>query len=642
LSSGVLEELHRILESFESDEPNALVIRSAKPSGFCMGADINEFKTDGAKEDVLETLTRGHALLDRVTMLPFPTVALLHGPCLGGGLELALACNYRIAIDGTTVAFPEIKLGLHPGLGGTFRLTRLIHPIQAMTMMLTGKTVHAEKAKKLGIVDAVTRERHAVAAARRAIGGVKPPSRRLVSNPWSIPPMRQIAAAKMRRKTESKAPPDHYPAPYSLIDLWAKEAGNSRKMQEAEIRSFANLLQTDTAQSLIRVFFLRQHLKSLAKTENPCQRVHVIGAGAMGGDIAAWCALQGLTATVTDVEIEPLAKTVPTTEKLCQRKHRNALETRDVLDRLIPDPAGNGVSSADLVIEAVPEKLDLKKKIYGDVEPRMKPGAILATNTSSIRLEDLAADLHRPERFVGLHFFNPVSQMMVVEIVRHADTADDVEQAAIAFADAIDKLPVPVASAPGFLVNRALTPYLLEAMLMVDEGVPKAAIDAAAEAFGFPMGPIELADQVGLDICASVAEVLGDALDEPLPEVPAGVRAIVEQGDLGRKTGRGLYIWSNGKPEKNSSPKDVDDVNVDRLVLPMIDACVKCQRQGTVADWDTIDGALIFATGFPPFRGGPIGYARKRGVGEIMNAMNGLAERYGPRFKPDAGWEHLS
>ena len=470
-----MNELDGVLTKIEQDRPKGLVIRSAKPSGFIAGADIREFRefTDSAKVEAL--LTRGHGILDRLDRLPLPTVAVVHGYCLGGGLELALACDIRIAIENATFGFPEVLLGLHPGLDGTVRLTRLINPVQAMTMMLTGKTEPARSAKSLGLVDAVTQERHVRAAVTAAVtGGLKPARQSLIGKLLNLAPLRGILASRMRRETAKKASEAHYPAPYALIDLWEKHGGDAAAMQKAEIASFATLMVSDASRNLVRVFFLRENLKSLADGTWDGQRVHVIGAGAMGGDIAAWCAWHGFTVSLADMKPEPVAGAIKRAADLFGKiGRRNRRDIRDALDRLIPDLKSDGVATADLIIEAVPEKLELKQKVFEGVESKMKPGAILATNTSSIPLEQLRTSLKHPDRLVGIHFFNPVSRMQLVEVVTHDQASDKVLEEARAFLGRIDRLPAPVKSAPGFLVNRALTPYLLEAMVMLDQGLKR-------------------------------------------------------------------------------------------------------------------------------------------------------------------------
>jgi 3-hydroxyacyl-CoA dehydrogenase / enoyl-CoA hydratase / 3-hydroxybutyryl-CoA epimerase len=645
LSADLIEELDAVLAVLESQRPAGLVIRSAKKSGFIAGADVNEFR--GATDPrVVETgIGRAHAVIDRLEALKIPTVAVIHGFCLGGGLEVALACQSRIAIDDARFGFPEVLLGLHPGLGGTVRLTRLINPMQAMTLMLTGKTIDARRARSLGLVDAVTQERHVRNAVKDAVfGHLKRARPGLMNAILNFTPVRGFLASRMRAEAEKAAPRQHYPAPYALIDLWEKHGGDRAAMLNAEKTSFANLMVTPTAQNLIRVFFLREQMKKNAGGGNTVEQVHVIGAGAMGGDIAAWCANQGLRVTLADMKPEPIAGAIKRAADLFGKIMRKRTDIRDALDRLMPDLDGEGVRNADLVIEAVPEKLELKQKVYASLEPKMKPGAILATNTSSIPLQDLRTTLAKPERLVGLHFFNPVSRLQLVEVVSHDGSDPAMLKQALAFVGAIDRLPLPVKSSPGFLVNRALTPYMLEAMLMLDEKIDKAVIDAAAEKFGMPMGPIELADQVGLDICLAVGDMLRSKFGDALPPTPAWLRDKVANGELGRKTGKGFYIWKDGKADKGAaSPSTVQPTEemIDRLILPMSNVCVACLREGIVDNPDTVDGAMIFGTGYAPFRGGPLNYARTRGAENVASALRTLAVKFGGRFTPDAGWENF-
>jgi 3-hydroxyacyl-CoA dehydrogenase/enoyl-CoA hydratase/3-hydroxybutyryl-CoA epimerase len=384
-------------------------------------------------------------------------------------------------------------------------------------------------------------------------------------------------------------------------------------------------------------------MKKLAGDGNTISHVHVIGAGAMGGDIAAWCANQGMRVTLADMKAEPIAGAIKRAADLFGKILRKRTDIRDAMDRLIPDLDGEGVRGADLIIEAVSEKLELKQKVYAGLEPNMKPGAILATNTSSIPLQDLRATLQKPERLVGLHFFNPVSRLQLVEVVSHDGTDPQLLKEALAFVGAIDRLPLPVKSSPGFLVNRALTPYMLEAMVMLDEKIDQHTIDTAAEKFGMPMGPIELADQVGLDICLAVGDMLRSKFGDSLPPTPAWLRDKVARGELGRKTGKGFYIWKDGKADKTSrmastTPEPTEEMT-DRLILPMSNVCVACLREGIVDNADTVDGAMIFGTGYAPFRGGPLNYARSRGPENVASALRALAEKFGDRFTPDAGWD---
>jgi len=658
-------ELGRALDELQRSRPRALVIRSVKPSGFATGADLRMLEQMTAPRrsapvphgdaepawggpapaqmtDAQAKLRAAHALIDRIDALPFTTIAVIHGHCLGGGLELALACDYRIARPDSSFGFPEVRVGLHPGLGGTARLTEQVAPTEAMALMLKGKPIDADKARAIGLVDAVCEERHLASAVRMAADGEL--RRRSGGQPrvalMSIAPSRALIARRLDAETAKHARRDHYPAPFALIELWREHADSRSALLEAERASFLRLLDTPTARNLIRVFFLREHLKSLGQNaENRIRRVHVVGAGAMGADIAAWCALHGCTVTVEDTAKDRLAALCKRAAALFDDK-AHGVERQRAHDRLIPDFKSHGVPQADLVLEAVPEQPELKQAVYARVEPQMKAGAILATNTSSIRLEPLAADLARPERFVGLHFFNPVQKMELVEVVEHGRCASDVLAAARSFVVAIDRLPAPVRSAPGFVVNRALMPYLMEALVLLDEGHKAEAIDAAATAFGMPMGPIELADQVGLDICLDVAERLKSDVEEPLPDIPQWLRDKVVRGELGKKAGRGLYAYEHGKARK-SAASEGDDRLQDRLILPLLNACVSCLRTGVVSDERVLDGAMVFGTGFAPFRGGPLQHARARGVDRVVERLRQLEHEHGARFAPDPGWHGL-
>jgi 3-hydroxyacyl-CoA dehydrogenase/enoyl-CoA hydratase/3-hydroxybutyryl-CoA epimerase len=645
LSADVIEEFDKVLAELEGERPAGLVIRSAKKSGFIAGADVNEFRGASDPRTVEAGISRAHAVIDRLETLRIPSVAVIHGFCLGGGLEVALACQSRIAIDGARFGFPEVLLGLHPGLGGTARLTHLINPMQAMTLMLTGRTIDARRAKAFGLVDAVTEERHVGNAVKDAIFGRLQRARpTLLNTVLNFGPARGFLSSRMRREAEKAVPHEHYPAPYALIDLWEKHGGDRPAMLSAEKASFANLMVTPTAQNLIRVFFLREQMKKLAGSGNKVDHVHVIGAGAMGGDIAAWCANQGMRATLADMKPEPIAGAMKRATELFKKILRKPTDVRDALDRLVPDMDGEGVRNADLIIEAVPEKLELKQKVYASLEPKMKPGAILATNTSSIPLQDLRTALQRPERLLGLHFFNPVSRLQLVEVVSHDGNDTQLLKEALAFVGAIDRLPLPVKSSPGFLVNRALTPYMLEAMVLLDQNIDKRVIDAAAEKFGMPMGPIELADQVGLDICLDVGDMLRSKFGDLLPPTPAWLREKVAKGELGRKSGKGFYVWKDGKADKGPAPAagaQPSEEMTDRLILPMSNVCIAALREGIVDDADAVDGAMIFGTGYAPFRGGPLNYARTRGADNVVSALRALAAKYGGRFTPDAGWENF-
>lgn len=639
IDEEVLVELNNVLEALEGNLPKALVIRSAKKSGFCVGADVSMFKDMTSPDDVEDRLRWAHGIVDRLEALPIPTTAVIHGACLGGGLELALACEWRIAVSGATLGFPEVLLGLHPGLGGTFRSTELLNPLDAMTLMLTGKSLSARSAKAMGLVDVVTEERHVANAV--GSGTLSHKKRPWFGKLFAVSWVRNLAAKKMAAETEKKVSREHYPAPWELIELWREHGADPAAMQDEEIESFAHLVTSQTGQNLLRIFALRDKLKGKKQGESDIHHVHVVGAGTMGGDIAVWCALSGYRVTLADQQPEVIARAMARAGELCRRQRLGGADRRAMLDRLIPDPNGEGVAHADLVIEAVPEKVAVKVAVYNQLEARMKPGAILATNTSSIPLELLSTATADPSRFLGLHFFNPVAKMQLVELVDQERLNERQRQRALGFVQGINRLPVPVKSAPGFLVNRVLTPYLLEAMLLLDEGMAAETIDQAALDFGMPVGPVELADQVGLDICIAVADTLAEQLEEEVPDVPDWIRRRVEEGSTGRKAGKGLYKWNDKGPIKNSKATSPGAGLEDRLILPMINACVACLRENVVTDDETLDGAVVFGTGFAPFRGGPLHYARQRGIGNVVSALLRLADAHGSRFAPDRGWQDL-
>jgi 3-hydroxyacyl-CoA dehydrogenase / enoyl-CoA hydratase / 3-hydroxybutyryl-CoA epimerase len=542
LSEAVLRELAALLDEARAAAPDVLVIRSAKPNGFIAGADIGELAgmTDAAV--IEDKIGAGLAVLDALEAFPRPTVALIHGFCLGGGLELALACRYRVATPDAKLGFPEVMLGLFPGLGGTWRSLSRMKPVDAMTAMLTGRSIIARKAKAQGLVDAVSEERHFAEAVRWAAAGKLTASKPkgLIDRAMTLPPLRRLIATRMEREAAKKAPRVHYPAPHVLIDLWREHGDNAAGWRADETGEFAKLLQGGTSRNLVRCFFLREKLKSLAKGhDHGIRHVHVVGAGVMGGDIAALCALRGFRVSLQDRNIGLIAPAMKRADRMFARRLFAEGDRRAALDRLMPDAQGIGLAKADLVIEAVPEDLEIKQAVYRACEAGMRADAILASNTSSILIEALHQGLQAPERFCGIHFFNPVDHMPLVELVTHDGLGASVRGRALAFIEAIDKLPLPVTSSPGFLVNRALTPYIVEAFVVHSEGVKPEVIDTAAEAFGMPMGPIELADTVGLDVGLHVATCSGAiSRSGHCPTCPAGLRGWSRRASSARRPAR--------------------------------------------------------------------------------------------------------
>ena len=644
LSAPVLAEFETILQELSDQRPRGLVIRSAKQGGFIAGADINEFTQMESATQATELIGRAHTIFNRLESLRVPSVALIEGYCLGGGFELALACRYRIAVDqpSTRFGFPEILLGIHPGFGGTVRSIRHAGAVAAFDLMLTGRTIDPRRAQSLGLIDKRVPPRQAASAARALIEKQPPVHRaKQLDRIADAGLARPLIGKYLRREVAKRAHPKHYPAPYALIDLWVRHGGDPKQMLREEIDSIARLITSDTARNLVRVFFLQERLKSQGRgAAFQAQHVHVVGAGLMGGDIAAWCAYKGIQVTLQDREPRFIAPALQRAQRLFARRIHDRRLRAAAMDRLRGDHSGTGVGRADVVIEAIIENAEAKQALYREIEPRLRDGALLATNTSSIPLETLGQSLASPERLVGLHFFNPVAKMQLVEIISTASTAPDSVAKAAAFTRAIDRLPLPVRSSPGFLVNRILTPYMLEAVCLFAEGVSMDAIDKAATNFGMPMGPIELADTVGLDICLSVGEVLGAELGMEVPDL---LRRKVAAGDLGRKTGRGFYEYHKGKRRSAAAEQDDDATSAadiqDRLVLKIVNESVACLREEVVADADLLDAGMIFGTGFAPFRGGPMHHLERVGANELNARLLNLEQRYGSRFAADAGWQ---
>lgn len=644
LSAETMAELETCLDTLEASALKGLVVYSGKARGFIAGADINEFPALDSEKRAYAVTRQGQNILARLEALPFPSVAVLNGFALGGGLELALACTRRLAIAGSEPVYglPEVLLGVHPGFGGTVRLTQLIGVRKAMDLMLTGRSIRPVQAWKYGLVDAVAAEDKWRNGATHLLAEGDDRARA----PWldrllGLALVRPYLARKLLRTVSRKARVEHYPAPHALITLWEKHGGAATPAAyEAEAESFARLVMTPTSRNLVRVYFLQERLKKLVCNAQPPKRVHVIGAGVMGGDIAAWCALRGLEVSLQDRELKFIEPAMERARKLFERKLREPDAVNAATSRLTADPEGRGTATADVVIEAIFEDLAAKRELFTRVEPQLKAGAILATNTSSIRLEDLSSCLQDSGRLIGLHFFNPVAKLPLVEVVAAPTSSEASVDAGIAFARRIGKLPLPCRSHPGFLVNRILAPYIAEALELLREGIPAAEIDLAATDFGMPMGPIELADSVGLDVSAHVARILAPVIGR---EVAPEIEELVRQKHLGLKTGQGFYTYRERKPVRPSlAPGSSDSAVQERLILTLLNEAVSCLQEAIVADADLVDAGVIFGTGFAPFRGGPLHYARETGVDTLVDRLEVLATQHGSRFRPSPGWKLLA
>lgn len=648
LDYGVMEEFNRIVETMATDSSHkALIITSGKKTGFIAGADISQFTQFKDIDDALNILKLGQQILSKLENLKIPTVALIDGFCLGGGMELALACRYRVAEESskTRLGLPEVKLGIYPAWGGTVRLVRLLGATQGLDLILQGKTVSGKVAAKIGFVDAAVPKRQLVHAARYyALEKPAPHKPTFMQSLTNKKLVRQILGPIIRKKLRQNLNPLHYPSPFQALDNWEHVGVETDEAYTWEAKGAAKLFFSETCHNLVRVFFLQERLKGLGKNINyEPKHVHVIGAGTMGGDIAAWCALQGFRVTLQDLEPKFIAPAIARGHKLFSEKLKERSLINKATDNLIADVKGYGISKADIIIEAIIEDLEVKRSLFKKLEEEAKPEAILATNTSSIPLDEINTALRNPERLVGIHYFNPVAKMMLVEVVKGERTSQDVFDKAVSFVRKIDKLPLPVMSSPGFLVNRILMPYLLESVELLNEGIPGWAIDKAMTDFGMPMGPIALADRVGLDVCLSVAKHLGNYYNVV---IPPRLIELVNQRKLGAKTGEGFYKYDKKgkriKTEQTGYQKPLDEISA-RLVLRMLNEAFACLQEGVVADGDLLDAGMIFGTGFAPFRGGPIHYAKSQGVQELYEQFVKQQQLRGDKGVPiTKSWEETA
>ncbi len=643
LSGDMVRELAAKLSEIAALRPVGAIVMSAKSSGFIAGADIKEFVQIRSPEEGYALVRAGQSVMQQLEELPCPSVAAIRGFALGGGLELALACTYRVGADDAALSLglPEVLLGIHPGFGGTVRSVRLIGVRSSLELMLKGRPFRAEQALRVGLLDELVAPAELAARAkslllRRPRKQTAPFVERLMNLGAARPFVARQTVATLRKSVRR----EHYPAPYAIVDLWQRYGATGTAAYEAEARSISELMCSPASRNLVRVFLLQDRLKGLGGESNAAfKHVHVIGAGVMGGDIAAWSAFRGMTVTLQDRSADLIEPAMNRAKAFFEKRLKDPAAAAAAVSRLKMDVKGEGVADADVVIEAIFEDAAAKRALYADLEPRLKASAILATNTSSIKIETLSQNLADPSRLVGIHFFNPVAQLQLVEVVQGASTRSQVVTDALKFTRKLDKLPLPCKSAPGFVVNRILTPYVNEALFALEAGIPAEVIDRAAVQFGMPMGPIELTDVVGLDVSLHVGRVLSAAFQRDIPQI---LIKLVELKKLGRKSGEGFYRWQDGKAQKRSVEENPPADLQDRLILPLLNESVAVIREATVQDADLLDAGAIFATGFAPFRGGPLHYARQRGITEVVSRLNELADRYGERFRPDAGWSLIS
>ena len=651
---ATLAELDAHLADLEKEAGlTGVILASAKPKIFIAGADLKEFVRAPDSEALGEIVDLGHRIFTRLSRLSVPSVAAIHGVCLGGGCEVALACDWRVASTAkvTKIGLPETQLGILPAWGGSVRLPALIGLPAALGLILPGRQIVGAQARKLCLVDELAHPEYLLEAARRQLArGKRPLHPRLFSG---SAPFKALVAWQARRDVRAKTR-GHYPAPLKAIEVCAAAQGRSLEAGFAlEKAAFLELLETSECRNLMGIFFLQERAKKLSvpapASAAPVRRVAVVGAGVMGAGIAQWVSARGLPVVLKDVAPEALAKGLRTAGSLyaeaVKRRVFTATEATAGQDRITPVHTDGPLEAVDLVIEAAVEKLEAKQAIFRALEARTRADTVLATNTSALSIDAIASGLTHPGRVVGIHFFNPVGRMQLVEIVHGRLTSPDALATAVQLAKAIGKLPVIVKDRPGFLVNRILLPYMTEAVRLFREGGNVGEIDRAMLDFGMPMGPLRLADEVGLDVAEHVAEDLAQRLPHPVP-LDNTLTAMIAKGWFGKKSRRGFYVHG-GKgvrervnPDVNTArgaaagrPFDVARAR-DRLVLIMINEAARCLDEGMVAAPEDVDFAMILGTGWAPFRGGPLRHADTLGSGEIVRRLETLAREVAPHFEP--------
>lgn len=651
---ATFEQLNSLLDQVENDSSvRGLVLVSAKPKIFIAGADLTGFSKDPSPDNLAKAVDQGQRTFERIANLKFPTVAAIHGVALGGGLEIALACDYRIAsLDpATKLGLPETNLGIIPAWGGCTRLPRLAGLPVALEVILSGKQYPTRQAQKLGLVDDSTHRERLEGLATKKIVDSRGRKRETKSHFSNFSPLATIVADRAKKKTIEKTR-GHYPAPLKALEVVMNGLKSPTAVSfENEKKAFIELTKGEVAQNLIRVFFLQERAKKLTigdlKPEVKPKRVLVVGAGLMGSGIAQWLSARGLNVVLKDIGPEPLGKGLQTIDRVyrdaVKRRILTEVDARAGFDRILPVYEDVPLTNVDLAIEAAVEKLDLKKQIFSQLEPKIPNTLLIASNTSGLSIDAISEGLAHPEKVVGVHFFNPVHRMQLVEIVRGSRTSETVVAMAIQFVKSIGKLPVLVKDSPGFLVNRILLPYLVEAIRIFSEGHSVESIDRAMLDFGMPMGPLRLNDEVGLDVSQHVGTDLATRVPH-LPPLNDVLPRMIQKGWLGKKSGAGFYVYRDRSETPNPELKEfqpsIDPSNADqvtdRLIFIMVNEAARVLEEKVVTDPADVDFGMIMGTGWAPFRGGPLKYADSVGISTVVSRLNHLAAKFGEHFKPCA------
>jgi 3-hydroxyacyl-CoA dehydrogenase / enoyl-CoA hydratase / 3-hydroxybutyryl-CoA epimerase len=669
---GFAEALDDARAAGREGRVRVVVIRSGKPDSFIAGADVDAIASIEDPAQAETKIRLGQAIFMDVETMPVPTVAAIHGVCLGGGTELALACRYRILSDSakTKVGLPEVMLGILPGWGGTTRLPRLVGLQAALDMLLTGKQINPRKAKRIGFADAVVPADIFARMIDEFVAGVldgtttrAKPKRGLMTRMLDESyPGRKLVIRTARKKVLAGTG-GHYPAPLRILDVLDRNLSKSvERSLEAEARAEAELVVSPVCKNLVHVFHMREAARKVGVGGGEAREVHalgVLGAGVMGGGIAQLAAYKDIRVYMKDIRHDAVTGGLQHAQQLFDKAvKRRKLTRREAAQHMELITGGleyHGLSNADVVIEAVVERMEVKRAVLAEAEQNVSPECVLATNTSSLSVDTMAEALGRPERFCGMHFFNPVHRMPLVEVIRGADSSDWAVATVYALALRLGKVPVVVGDGPGFLVNRVLGPYLNEAGFLLGDGASIQEVDHAAKKFGMPMGPLRLIDEVGIDVSAHAGASLHDALGARLTPSPVLV-ALGKTERLGKKGGRGFYLYEKGRQ------KDVDEtVYADlgsavpavrkkltereirrRLVVQMINEAARALSEGIVRTAADVDLAMIMGTGFPPFRGGLLRFADSVHPRGILDRARDLSEKYGDRFTPAPLIEELA
>ena len=609
LTHAVMAELGQILDWLDQQDTIAGIgMLSGKPGGFVYGANIAEFELLTTADDVLQHMQMVHGLFNRIDSFGAPTIVGIDGIAVGGGLEIALTFDRLLttASNKTKLGFPEVNLGILPGYGGSGRAYGRVGTAVVTEMMMSGKPLSANAALAAGLIDETVDDaadlQPTMATWLTQQSQQKPPRQQRENT------ADQSALDAARAQFLKRLRADHTPAPFAIIDHVARHGHSAAAMSAGEMDIFPDLMVGTTSKNLRRLYYLTDKVRKTARGNSAIQNLHVVGAGVMGGDIAAVAAMSGLNVTLTDMNEIAMHAAIDRAAQLFARRLKSDDKITAARNRLTADPDGHGAAHADLVIEAVAEKLPVKQAVFAAMEQVIKPDAILATNTSAIPLEDIAAALQDSSRLIGLHFFNPVPVLPLVEVIWSQYSNQDFVTRGMQFAGQIGKMPIRCQSAPGFLVNRALLPYMFKAVEAVAAGEDADQIDESLVDFGMPMGPIELCDQVGLDVCLDVGMVLGIA-----PAAEAVLRKKCEAQNLGRKTGTGFYQWDGNRPIRPRAAVDavrMADIAA-AMLAPMIEQCQQAVDEGVVDSADSADAGMIFGTGFPGFRGGPLHWSQQ-------------------------------